>query len=228
MKRLLLVCAAALSITSAAAAQETPQYELFVGGSYLRVHASGAEVTQLTGVSAIQYQPHNINLNQLGWDTTLIENVNHWLGGEVDVSGYYGSPAASFIYPASQLVSPSPNFSKTVPVATRYLNVMFGPRFSLRRGRVVYFAHLPVGIAHVNTSLSESAIVGSNFTNLAAGTLLAGTGVAASPGVGMDVRISRNVMVRPFQLDYLVTHVFGARQDNARFSAGLNFTFGEK
>jgi hypothetical protein len=35
-------------------------------------------------------------------------------------------------------------------------------------------------------------------------------------------------MIRPFQLDYLMTHVYGERQDNARVSAGLNFTFGEK
>jgi opacity protein-like surface antigen len=229
MKRLLLLCAVALSITSLGIAQDTPQYELFAGASYLRVHAGGTELTQLLGVPSIQYQPHNMNLNLYGWEGTLIENVNHWLGGEIDAGGFYGSPGASFLYPASELVSPSPNFGKVVPIVTRNQTVLFGPRFSLRtQGRLVFFAHLPVGVAHVNTSLSESAIVASDFGNLPVGSLKASTGLAISPGVGIDVRMNARLMIRPIQLDYLMTHVFGARQDNVRVSAGLNFTFGEK
>lgn len=228
MKRSLLVCLAALMSAALGAAQDTPKYELFVGGSYLRVHATGTELTQLIGVSSVQYQPHNMNFNEYGWSTTLVENVNHWLGGEITANGFYGTQSANFLYPASQLVSPSPNFSKTVPVLTRYQTALFGPRFTMRRGRAVFFAHVPVGFAYINTSLSEAAVVASNFANLATGTLKSGTGVAASPGVGIEVRLNSRVMLRPIQVDYLMTHVFGARQDNGVVSAGVNFTFGEK
>ena len=229
MKQTLLVCAAMFAITSFAFAQDAPQYELFVGGSYLHAHASGGELDQLVDVPAIQFQQHNINLNLLGWDSSITENVNSWFGAEFDASGFYGTPAAGFLYPSSQLVSPNPNFSKGVPVTTRVQTFMFGPHLSMRGGgRVSFFAHLPVGVAYVNTSLSESAVVGTNFSVLPVGTLKSSTGLALSPGVGMDLRMNGRVTIRPFQLDYLMTHVFGQRQDNVRVSAGVNLTFGEK
>jgi hypothetical protein len=229
MKIPLLVCAATLSLVSIGAAQETPQYEVFVGGSYLRVHASGAELTQLLNLPAISYQPHNINLNLYGWDGSLTENKNRWIGGEFDVSGFYGSPNSSFLYPASELVSPSPNFAKQVPIITRYQTYMVGPRFTWRKGgRVVFFAHLPIGVAYANASLSQSAVIAPDFETLPSGTIKGSTGLALSPGVGIDVRLNPRVTFRPVQMDYLITHVFGERQDNVRFAAGLDFTFGEK
>jgi hypothetical protein len=118
MKISLLVCAATLSIVKiAAAAEDAPRYELFVGGSLLRVHASGAELTQLLDLPSIKYQPHNMNFNLYGWQSSLTENVNRWFGGEFDAGGFYGSLDAVFLYPASELVSPSPNFAKRVPLA---------------------------------------------------------------------------------------------------------------
>jgi hypothetical protein len=229
MKISLLVCATALSIASIGAAQDTPQYEIFAGGSYLRVHASGAELTQLLGLSPLQYQQHNFNLNLYGWDGSFTENINRWIGGELDASGFYGTPGASFIYPATELLSRSPNFAKPVPVVTLYQTFMFGPRLSWRKGgRLVFFAHCPVGIAYVNTSLNEAAVVASNFRNLPAGTIKSSSGFAISPGIGIDVRLNGRLMIRPIQLDYLMTHVFGERQDNARVSAGVNVTFGHR
>jgi opacity protein-like surface antigen len=229
MKISLLVCAATLLVASLAAAQDTPQYEVFVGGSYLRVHSGGAELTQLLDLSAIQYQPHNSNFNLYGWEASITENLNRWFGGELEASGFYGSPDANFLYPASELVSPSPDFARRVPVITRYQMVMFGPRLTWRtRGNLVFFAHLPIGAAYVNTSLNESAVVASNFTNLPAGTIKSSSGLALSPGVGIEVRLNERVTIRPVQLDYLMTRLLGERQDNARVSAGLSVTFGQK
>jgi hypothetical protein len=229
MNKFLYVCVATLCFGSAGFTQETPHYEFFVGGSSLLVHAGGSELTQMLGISSIQYEPHNLNLQLYGWEGTLVENVNRWLGGEFDAGGFYGSPNASFLYPASELLSPSPNFARTVPVITRYQTYLFGPRFTWRRGgRTVFFAHLPVGFAYANTSLSESAVVASNFSVLPIGAIKANAALALSPGAGIDVRVNHTLMVRPIQLDYLITHVFGERQDNVRLSAGVNFTFGEK
>jgi hypothetical protein len=229
MKVSLLVCAATLATAHLATAQYTPHYELFAGGSYLRVHASGTEANQLTGLPAIEVQPHNQNFNLYGWDTSLTENVNSWFGCELDFGGFYGSPAANFLYPASELVSPTPNFAKRVPIVTRYQTYMFGPRFAYRRyGAVVLFAHVLVGVANASTSLNESAVVASDFSVLPQGSLKSSTGVAASPGVGIDLRLNDKLTIRPFQLDYLLTRLYGARQDNAQVSAGLVFTFGEK
>lgn len=229
MKQLLLVCLATLSLSYVAAAQDTPHYEVFAGGSYLRVHASGEELGQLLNVPELQFSPHNQNFNLYGWDASVTENVNNWFGAELDASGFYGSPAAGFLYPASQLVSPSPNFSQKVAVVSRTQTFMFGPKLSWRRShRAVFFAHLPVGVGYANTSLNQEAVVASNFSVLPTGTLRSSTGLALAPGVGVDVRVNEKVMVRALQVDYLMTHFFGERQDNARVSAGVNLTFGEK
>jgi hypothetical protein len=40
--------------------------------------------------------------------------------------------------------------------------------------------------------------------------------------------MNERLSIRPIQVDYLMSHVFGERQDNARVSAGLNFTLGHK
>jgi hypothetical protein len=170
-----------------------------------------------------------MNFNLYGWNASLAENVNGWLGGEFEASGFYGTVNAGFLFPASQLISPSPNFSKLVPVVTRFQTYLGGPRVTLRRsGRVAYFAHLLIGFADVNTSLNESAIVATDFSSIPAGTLKSGGGFAVSPGVGIDVRMNERLSIRPIQVDYLMSHVFGERQDNARVSAGLNFTLGHK
>ncbi len=229
MKTALFLCAWVVSITSIGSAQETPQYEAFVGGSYLRVHASGAELTQVLGLDSIQYQPHNMNLNLTGWDASITENVSSWFGGEFDASGYYGTLDANFLFPASQLVSPSPNFSKPAPVTTHFQTYLFGPRVVLRRTHhLVYFAHLLFGLAEVSTSLNQPAVVATNFMVLPAGPLKAGKSLALSPGFGIDWRLSERMTVRPFEIDYLMTHVYGEHQDNARVSAGVAFTFGHK
>jgi hypothetical protein len=229
MKRLPLVCLATALCSFVAAAQETPHYEVFAGGSYLRVHASGEELTQLVNVPELQFEPHNLNFNLYGWDASVTENVNRWFGAELDASGFYGSPQAGFLYPASELVSSSPNFNQKVAVVTREQMFFFGPKLSWRRHHgVVLFAHLPVGVGYANTSLGESAVVASNFTVLPTGSLKSSTGLALAPGVGVDVRVNERVMVRVLQVDYQMTHYFGERQDNARVSAGVNLTFGEK
>lgn len=229
MKSSLLVCATLLSLAGLGMAQDVPHYEVFVGGSYLRIHASGAELTELLNLPAIQYQPHNLNDNLYGWDAQISENVNRWFAGELDASGFYGSPNVHFLYPAAELLSPTPNFNKPVPLNTRYQTFMFGPRISWRKGeRFVFFAHVPVGIAYVDTSLQEAAVVPFDFVKLPAGSLKSSSGLAVSPGFGFDVRLNDRLMVRPIQVDYLLTRLFGQRQDNARVSAGINFTFGHR
>ena len=229
MKKALFLCACAIAMASIGSAQETPQYEAYVGGSFLRVHASGGELTQMLDLPSIQYQPRNMNLNLYGWNASLTENISGWFGGELDASGFYGTLGANFLFPASQLVSPAPNFSKSAPVITHFQTYLFGPRVILRRtNHLTYFAHLLVGLADVKTSLSEPAVVATNFVSLPAGTLKVDVGLAVSPGVGIDWQLNDRLTVRPIQIDYLMTHVYGERQDNARVSAGVAFTFGHK
>jgi len=56
-------------------AQETPQVEVFGGYSHLFANENGP----------------SFNLN--GLDLSVTENINHWVGGALDFSSYYGPEA---------------------------------------------------------------------------------------------------------------------------------------
>jgi hypothetical protein len=53
-------------------------------------------------------------------------------------------------------------------------------------------------------------------------------------GGGLDIKISKHVSVRPIQLEYFMTRLWNPitdiknTQNNLRYSAGVNFTYGEE
>src|SRR3990172_5305098 len=59
-----------------AAAQERPQAEVFLGGSFLRQSST----------------------NYGGWSAGITGNVNSWLGVTADFSGHYNSPLSVYTY----------------------------------------------------------------------------------------------------------------------------------
>jgi hypothetical protein len=42
------------------------------------------------------------------------------------------------------------------------------------------------------------------------------------------VNVSNRIAIRALQIDYLMTHLYSRRQDNARISAGFLIRFGNK
>ena len=44
-------------------------------------------------------------------------------------------------------------------------------------------------------------------------------------GGGVDLRLTRAVGIRLFQVDYLMTRFFDVKQNNARIAAGVVFRF---
>jgi opacity protein-like surface antigen len=59
------------------------------------------------------------------------------------------------------------------------------------------------------------------------------TAFAMTAGGGLDIKLSKHVSFRPVQLEYFLTRLHDYRsavdnnQNNLRYSAGFNFTFGE-
>jgi len=68
----LLLCT--LAVAFAANAQETPEYEIFGGYSYIKVNEGGA------GTS------YDL---QKGWSASISPNLNRWFGLTADFSGHY-------------------------------------------------------------------------------------------------------------------------------------------
>jgi hypothetical protein len=75
MGKVLSVSLLFLLFASVIKAQETPQYEVFVGPSYSR--------EDLTNTKFI---------NGIGWHASLDGTANNWLSAVFDFSGYYSSP----------------------------------------------------------------------------------------------------------------------------------------
>ena len=153
------------------------------------------------GYSYFRANPERFNLN--GWNASVTGNLTHWFGIEGDFSGHYGKPTYYGV-PIEGIDIDSHTF-------------MGGPRLSFRSGRATSFTHFLIGVARAGTS-----DFGYSTSDFALATVIGG---------GIDININKNIAVRPFQADYLMTRFdpynYGEYQNNFRFSAGIVFKFGE-
>lgn len=137
-----------------------------------------------------------------GWDGSVAFNANRWLGIVADFGGQYTS-------------IDTPDSSERI----RTHSFLFGPRISARRNRhVTPFAHALFGGAH-NDARAREAGLDLHFTD---------NSFALALGGGLDVKLSRRVAVRAFQLDYLRTSFFDETQHKGRLAFGLVLRLGEK
>jgi opacity protein-like surface antigen len=91
---------------------------------------------------------------------------------------------------------------------------LFGPRANLRRGKITPFAQVLVGAI-----LTSGGIQYFGWQNH----------FAMAVGGGLDVRVSRNVSLRPLEAEYFLTKIpdgLNNRQNNFRGGAGMVFRFG--
>jgi hypothetical protein len=163
---------------------------LLLTGSASAQEKPKAEVS--VGYSYLRLGGSN-GVNQQGGSTSIAANLNRWFGIVGDFGGYHA-------------------FSSGASLDT--YTFLFGPRFSLRRqGRVIPFAQVLLGGAHVTAS-------GGGFSG---GT----TPLAISGGGGVDLRVSQHLALRP-QVDYLALRSQGATLNSVRASFGIVFRFGGK
>ena len=137
-----------------------------------------------------------------GFDTSAALNLNKWFGLVADIGGQY---------------TRLHNQGFTEQIRTQ--SYLFGPRFSLRRGkRVVPFVHALFGSSHLRTQTNEFGPLVS-FADTSFGMVLGG---------GLDVRLNHRFAIRAFQADYLRTRFFNDTQRKGRISAGIVIRFGRK
>ena len=137
-----------------------------------------------------------------GWDGSVAFNANRWLGLVADFGGQYTS-------------IDTPDSSERIRTHT----VLFGPRLSARRGKhVTPFAHALFGAAHTDSRAREAGL----------DLHFADTSFAAALGGGLDVKLSRRVALRAFQIDYLRSNLFGGTQNKGRIAFGLVLRLGDK
>ena len=120
-------------------------------------------------------------------------------------------------------------------VNNNIINYLFGPRVSVRTGRVTpYFNILFGGVyAAAQTNVTTAPCTGTSCGNPSIVHLTnSQNAFAMAVGGGLDIKVAKHVAFRPIGLDYFLTRLHNPvdsndhNQNNLRYSAGVNFLFG--
>jgi hypothetical protein len=131
------------------------------------------------------------SFNLDGFHISAAENLNSWVGGVLDFSTHFGTRAG-------------------VNVNTQ--SIMYGPRLSFRKIKIVTpSAHALFGAVRGSTGFD-----GISKPDIHFGLALGGE---------IDVKLNRRVAFRVIQADYLMTRFLNLRQDNIRVSTGFVIRF---
>jgi hypothetical protein len=208
--RTVLLVGIALLMGRTALAQEYAKWEIPVDYSYAR------------GNPANVAKPFSLN----GAGGGIVYNFNRFIGIKGDLQGY-GSTTS--VFNNVTIVNPDGTITLIPQVRANgnLFTYMAGPQFRLPTHTFKPFAELLFGGAHTNlyTNLikASGATVGPN-----------NNAFAMAVGGGFDIRVNKTISIRPFQMDYLLTRFANSlipggnhNQNNFRYAAGVNFTFGE-
>jgi len=138
-----------------------------------------------------------INMN--GWNVSVgLPGTKH-LGFVMDFGGVYGS---------------FDDYEEDVDVKLH--TVMFGPKFTVRMGKVTPFAQALFGYARMTAkSFQEVELMREN-------------NFAYALGGGIDINLTDMVAVRPAQIEYLAVRSQGDMTHNFRYSAGIVLKLGKR
>lgn len=145
------------------------------------------------------------NLDLHGWNASVTGNLNKWFGVKADFSGHYGD------------LDISPGIRADI---NGYL-FLVGPQFAYRKNDVWQpFGHVLVGGARSHASIPTTA----------GRRRVTDTSFALVVGGGLDAHIAKNLAIRLFQTDYVLTtfdDLSDDRQHNFRLSTGLVLRLGD-
>jgi opacity protein-like surface antigen len=215
MKRMLLVFGAIMLCGIPVLAQEYPKAELFMGYQWIRFG------TAMGG---------NPNVNFNGGGGSIAYNFNPMLGLKAEFTGSgFGDHTVT-----------SSNGVNTLTRSGNMFTYMFGPQVTLSRGTAQPFGHLLLGGAYSNYYGNVTQNIGSTSST----TQDAGKqAFALAFGGGLDVKVSKSIAIRTFQIDYLMTRFSGraistagsgsagsleiSNQSSMRLMFGVNIHLGE-
>jgi opacity protein-like surface antigen len=205
----LFVLTTILTLTVAAAGQETQRFESF--GGYSLTHDQS-------------FFPQATNFS--GWDTSMTVFVNRWLGFTSDFSGHY----ASGTYPI-----PSPSGGPVlVRGSANSYTYLFGPHFTYRHKRYAPFAQTLFGIHNPHASFSsvncpECLFDNESYSRFA---MALGGGLDVNLGHGISLRPvqAEYLMLREPQIGFENGEAIytGVNHNTFRYSAGVTFRFGQR
>jgi opacity protein-like surface antigen len=197
-----------LFLTLSARAQETPKVEVFGGYSFMR--------GDLDGISA----------NLHGWNGSVTYNIDRVLGIKADFSGHSGNKTITAQVPVVIPIIGTPFTNITFDLRPRDFTFLFGPQVTYRKKQtVIPFGHVLLGGVNRKVRVPLNATqTGATVVTFVTGS---DTGFGAAIGGGLDLKVSKRVALRAFQVDYLLSRVASGTQHNLRLGTGLVLRFGK-
>lgn len=206
----------------------TPEWELQAGYQFAHNDIGAAQnfadaITVPLGLPSISV---GRTMTSNGGEFSFQQNVASWWGGIVDFSGTMANKKVD--------VSEAAVAAGLVPLGTRVVagfkptvyTVTAGPQFAYRKHqRIEPFARLLFGVAHGD--LSPDDATAPVLKALAPSFKTTETNFAMMAGVGVDYVLRKYVALRG-AWDFQRTYLFDEHQANFRFTAGVNFRFGQR
>ena len=175
----------------------TPKFELFTGYSYRRTRMLNPCTVFYSSSCAMQRPAWE---NAHGWALGLTYNFHPHIGVATDLSAQYQRVFEPSMTLGGALLGYDRDFRATV-------QLLAGPRFSLRSGRVTQFAHVMLG-GYRNVPSSY----GADF--------------AMGLGGGVNVDLTKRLSVRAFQADFIPVKEDLLWRGHTRVQTGLVLNFG--
>jgi len=186
--------------------QDVPKVEIPIGFSMINVHPNLSPIT---------------SFNVFGGGGQVDFNFGNVFGIKADFMGYTQGSGLK-----NQLTSHG--FS-AANVNGNVFTYMFGPQIKKHSGKFQPFGEALFGAAHSNAYgniyNSINGITSASSNNNA---------FAMEFGGGLDYALTPHVQLRPVEVDYLYTRFgingtsYTGNQNNFKYFAGVNFTFGGK
>ena len=211
MRKICVVLTLTVLFSLRASADELTSMDVFFGYSFFRVNSA----QQIPAFSA------NGGIGTLGW------NINNNLGIEAEFNGYHNGNVNDFQFDTT-------NFS-----------FLFGPRVSYGRTKKFDpYVHALFGGMYATTSIAASSVLLPGPVTVPVSSSgrykTSQTNFAMSVGGGIDIEVHKHVLLRPIQIDYVLTRfetptlfpgmvgsTSNRNQNNFRFACGLAFTFND-
>ncbi len=203
--KLILVVAFMFLLGVTAFAQDYPKFEVPIGFSFVNVHPNISGIT---------------SFNVFGGGGGFVYNFTPLIGIKADFEGYTQGSGQKF-YQDGEFVG---------NVSGNLFTYMFGPQIKKHSGTFQPFGQALFGAAHTNLDANLCKLEGSCGSGSGSNN-----GFAMEYGLGLDIPIGHSIQIRPVEVDYLYTHFgsnhiqgFSTSQNNFKYFAGVNFTFGSK
>ncbi len=214
MKRLItltlfLICCASHTLAQSSS-DDYPRVEFYGGFSHNRIDTGASVVSNNFNSDFDGRTGFN------GFDASIAANATRHVGLKFNVSGYFKTGR---LHPCAFII-PCPPDTLQGELRSRLYNFVGGVQFkdNARERRFKPFAHLMAGGARVSAEFLPNP---DDPDSPDCAACVDDTGFAAILGGGLDVRASRNIDVRLFQLDYNPTRLGGETQHNLRMGFGI-------